>query len=192
LAAALQTLVQLPSVDPTRLVALGASHGGYLSLMTLMHPAIQPKPTAGVSISGVVDVASWVSYLRSVPKTINLLPGLHHYAFQTIPRTLGWPPDKDSRVRERFARISVLTYVKNLQAPLLLIHGARDVHVPPNQAQMLIVALQLEQKNYEAVTAANQGTDDHFLFQHNSEIWKKIADFLQRTLAPDTPAVSNQ
>ncbi len=54
---------------------------------------------------------------------------------------------------------------------------------------MLIAALQLEQKTYEEVTVVNQGGDDHFLFQHNTEIWKKIAAFVQRALAHDVGAL---
>lgn len=182
MAAALKTLAAIPQVDPQRIAAVGASHGGYLALMCMVHPDIYPKPKIAVSICGVVDVGEWVKYLRNL-QTIKdrpgLLPGLRQYAVTKIPRAFGWPPDKNAETRENFAHISVLTYVSNLQAPILVIHGDRDDIVPITQAQMLREALQQEKKNYEFLEVHQGG---HFIFLSSNRVWEKIDVFLKKYL----------
>lgn len=182
MAAALKTMAILPQVDPQRIAAVGASHGGYLALMTMMHPNIQPKPKIGVSISGVVDVAEWVKYLQTVKDKIELLPGLRKFACTKVPLVFGWPPDKNPETSEKFARISTLTYVKNLQGTILLIHADGDTQVPITQAYMLRKALRQENKNLEFLEIPAGGNDGHFIFLHNKTVWEKIDWFLKKNL----------
>ena len=63
LAAALKTMAALPQVDPGRIAALGVSHGGYLALMAAVQPRMAGKIRAVVSISGVTDVAAFLTDL---------------------------------------------------------------------------------------------------------------------------------
>jgi dipeptidyl aminopeptidase/acylaminoacyl peptidase len=179
MAAALKTMATLPQVDPQRIAVVGASHGGYLALMCMLHPDIQPKPKIAVSICGVVDVAEWVVYLHTIKDKPGLLPGLRQFALIKIPLAFGWPPDKDPETRENFARISVLSYVKNLESPILVIHGDRDTVVPITQARMLREALRQEKKNYEFFEEHNGG---HFIYINSNAVWEKINAFLKKYL----------
>lgn len=179
MAAALKAMATIPQVDPQRIAAVGASHGGYLALMCMVHPDIHPKPKVAASICGVVDVAEWVKYLQTIKDRPGLLPGLRQYAVTKIPRAFGWPPDKNAETRENFAHISVLTYVRNLQAPILVIHGDRDDIVPITQAHMLREALQQEKKNYEFLEVHQGG---HFIFLNSNAVWEKIDTFLKKYL----------
>ena len=177
--AALKTMATIPQVDPQRIAVVGESHGGYLALMCVLHPNINPKPKIAVSISGVVDVAEWTEYLQTIKDKPGLLPGLRQFALIKIPQACGWPPNKDPKTRENFARISVLSYVKNLDSPILVIHGDRDTVVPITQARMLEKALRKENKNYEFFVVHNGG---HFIFVNNKAVWKKINVFLKKYL----------
>ena len=177
--AALKTMAALPQIDPQRIAAVGASHGGYLALMCMTHPDINPKPKIAASICGVVDVADWVKYVQTIKDKPGLLPGLREFALIKVPRAFGWPPDKDPETRGNFARISVLSYVKNLESPILVIHGDGDTVVPITQARMLREALQQEKKNYEFFEVHNGG---HFIFQNDNSVWEKIEAFLKKYL----------
>lgn len=179
MAAALETMATIPQVDPQRIAAVGASHGGYLALMCMIHPNIRPKPKIGVSVCGVVDVAEWVKYLQTIKDQPGLLPGLRQFAVIKIPRAFGWPPDKDPGTRENFARISVLSYVRNLEAPILVIHGDEDTVVPITQARMLREALRQEKKNYEFLEVHTGG---HFIFLDSNTVWERIDAFLKEYL----------
>jgi dipeptidyl aminopeptidase/acylaminoacyl peptidase len=181
MAAALKTMAAIPQVDPQRIAAVGESHGGYLALMCMVHPDINPKPKIAVSICGVVDVADWVQYLQAIKDKAGLLPGLRPYAVTKIPRALGWPPDQDPGTREKFARISVLTYVTNLQGPVLLIHGDGDTVVPLTQATRLQEALRREKKDYEFLEVPG----GHFIFRDNKVVWEKVDTFLREYLNGD-------
>lgn len=177
--AALKTMAALPQVDPQRIAAVGASHGGYLALMCMLNPNIHPKPKIVVSICGVVDVAEWVKYLQIIKDKPGLLPGLRQFAVIKIPRAFGWPPDKDPGTRENFDRISVLSYVRSLKGRILVVHGDRDTVVPITQARMLREALRKEKKNYEFLEVHTGG---HFIFLDSNTVWEKIDTFLKRYL----------
>ena len=102
MAAALKTMATIPQVDPQRIAAVGASHGGYLALMCMVHPDIHPKPKIAVSICGVVDVAEWVKYLQTIKDRPGLLPGLRQYACHQDPTGLRLAPGQRPRDPGKF------------------------------------------------------------------------------------------
>ena len=50
-----------------------------------------------------------------------------------------------------------LNYVRNLRAPVLVIHGERDPRVHPNESAQLIAALKREGKTLEYKTYPDEG-----------------------------------
>lgn len=172
LAAALKTLAALPQVDPTRIAALGVSHGGYLALMCAVHPEIPKIIKAAVSISGVVDVGAFLQH-RS---------GGTSMAASPVGRALGWPPDKDAGARGNYARVSLHTYLGNLQAPVLVIHGDRDNLVPVSQARGLRESLEKRHKVFEFLEVPTGKIGGHFIFLTSKAVWEKIDAFLKKYL----------
>jgi len=172
MAAALKTMAGLPQVDRARIAALGVSHGGYLALMCAGHPQIPLRIKAAASISGVVDVAAFLQHRF----------GGSRLAASPAVRALGWPPDKDARTRENYARLSVLTYVGNFQAPVLVIHGTQDNLVPVSQARRLKEALEQRQKVFEYLEVPTGRIGGHFIFLTSKAMWEKIDAFLKKHL----------
>ncbi|MDD2901131.1 MAG: alpha/beta fold hydrolase [Syntrophales bacterium] len=184
MAVALQTMAALPQVDPGRIAALGVSHGGYLALMAAVQPRMPVKIKAVVSISGVTDVAAFLKDLyRLHPggKADRERPLLGLIASPVI-RALGWPPDKDAETKEKYRRLSVLTYLGNLQAPVLVIHGSKDNLVPVSQARSLREGLKKQEKTCEYLEVATGRIGGHFIILTKPEIWDKIDLFLKKYL----------
>jgi dipeptidyl aminopeptidase/acylaminoacyl peptidase len=172
MAAALKTLAGLPQVDPGRIAALGVSHGGYLALMSAAHPRMPLKIKAAVSISGVVDVGAFLEH-RFKGNRIAAGPAA---------RALGWPPEKDAETRENYARLSVLSYLGNLQAPVLVVHGAEDNLVPVSQARRLKEGLEQKKKKFEYLEVHTGKIGGHFIFLSSKEMWEKVEVFIKKYL----------
>ena len=172
LAAALKTLAGLPQVAPGRIAAFGVSHGGYLALMCAAHPRMPLKIKAAVSISGVVDVGAFLEHrFRG-----------NRIAAGPAARALGWPPEKDAGTRENYARLSVLSYLGNLQAPVLVAHGAGDNLVPVSKARRLKEGLEKQNKQFEYLEVLTGKIGGHFIFLSSKEMWEKIGVFLKKYL----------
>jgi dipeptidyl aminopeptidase/acylaminoacyl peptidase len=184
MAAALKAMTALPQVDRSRIAALGVSHGGYLALMCAVNPQIPLKVKAAVSISGVVDVAAFLQH-RYLPAlggkagTGRLPPRL---AASPAVRALGWPPDKDAKTKENYGRLSVLSYLGNLQAPVLVVHGTKDNLVPVSQARSLREALEKQNKTFEYLEVPTGKIGGHFIFLSSKAMWEKIDLFLKKIL----------
>jgi dipeptidyl aminopeptidase/acylaminoacyl peptidase len=184
MAVALATLAGLPQVDPGRIAALGVSHGGYLALMCAVHPQIMGKIKAAVSVSGVVDVGAFLRYRYRPRVWWKPDTGLKTTGPAGSPtvRALGWPPERDAGTRENYARLSVLTYLDNLQVPVLVIHGEKDNLVPVSQARSLRQALEQQGKPGEYLEVPTGKVGGHFIFVTSKAAWAAITAFLQKYL----------
>ncbi len=119
---AVKTLVEEGVVDGSRLCAMGGSYGGYMTLMSL---ALYPELwRCGVEIVGIVNL---VTFIR------NTSPYRRRYRIAEYG-----DPD---RHRDVMLRLSPITYVDRIRAPLMVVHGARDPRVPVSEAEQLVEAL---------------------------------------------------
>lgn len=126
----------LYGVDPQRLGAWGDSAGAYLAVMLgVMKPGDfqdpgDPQRACSARVQCVVD--QWgPTEFRAVAKwPVFALKAAHGFFG-------GWP-DAQAPVR---TAASPVARVSGGAAPVLLIHGARDLLVPPQQSQLLKTAL---------------------------------------------------
>jgi dipeptidyl-peptidase-4 len=117
-------------VDPDRIGVFGWSYGGYMTLMMLMqHPG---EFAAGAAVAPVTD---WALYDT-------------HYT----ERYLGMPRGPDGEPTEPYRLGNVLTYAKDLDDPLLLVHGMADDNVLFTHSTMLMQELQSRAIDFELMT----------------------------------------
>lgn len=101
--------------DKEQLVIMGGSAGGYSTLMAL---TTQNKIwAAGISLYGISEQFS-------------LAKECHRFEQGYTESLIGKLPDCGQTYKER----SPINHVKNLQAPVLLVHGEKDLAVPPEQS----------------------------------------------------------
>jgi dipeptidyl aminopeptidase/acylaminoacyl peptidase len=138
----------LPYVDKDRIVAAGASYGGYMIDWILGHT---DRFRALVSHAGVYD-------LRSEAGTTEEL-WFPKWEFQGFP----WENP------EQYEKWSPSSYVKNFKTPTLVTHGELDYRVPIGQGQQLFTALQQMKIPSKLVQFPDEG---HWIMKpQNSEFW---------------------
>lgn len=104
--------------DPKRVFLTGASYGGYLTLQTI---GKQPELWAGGMAE--VAIADWTLMYADMADT---LKGYHRSLW-------GGTPDE---LPEAHRRGSPLTYVDDVQAPLIVMQGLNDTRCPAYQMQV--------------------------------------------------------
>jgi dipeptidyl aminopeptidase/acylaminoacyl peptidase len=103
--------------DPARLAITGGSAGGYTTLRAL---TATRTFAAGISLYGVGDLEI-------------LARDTHKFESRYLDGLIGPYPADRAVYRER----SPIDHVDQLAAPILLLQGADDKVVPPNQAEMM-------------------------------------------------------
>jgi dipeptidyl aminopeptidase/acylaminoacyl peptidase len=106
--------------DPARLIAKGASAGGYTTLRALTTTHVF---TAGISLFGVADLEA-------------LAIETHKFESRYLDGLVGPYPEARDIYRER----SPIDHADDLSAPILLLQGLDDRVVPPSQAEVMATA----------------------------------------------------
>jgi dipeptidyl aminopeptidase/acylaminoacyl peptidase len=121
--ASAKLLREMPSIDGNRIAIAGPSAGGYAAQLVL--GMVPDEFKAGISISGISE---WFSYWEDTEIT---------WTHRFRVKLMGEIAKNQALYRAR----SPLTYVKNISAPMLLLHGADDNGVPPGQSLQMANAL---------------------------------------------------
>jgi dipeptidyl aminopeptidase/acylaminoacyl peptidase len=118
IAAAHDWLVQSGVARPDQVFLTGWSYGGYLTLLAL---GKQPDRWAG-GMAGAA-IADWTLAYQDSADTLRRYDEL----------ALGGTPEEKP---EQYARSSPLTYVEQVQSPVLVIQGRHDTRTPPRQMEI--------------------------------------------------------
>ncbi len=145
-------LEKLDFVDKTRMVAAGASFGGFMIDWIATQTS---RFRALVSHDGVYDNPSMYGETEEL--------WFDEWEFKGVP----W--DKESMaLRQKFSPSS---YVQNIKTPMLLVEGARDFRVPEGQAFQLFSALQRRGIESRLLYFPDEG---HWVLKpQNSQLWYK-------------------
>jgi dipeptidyl aminopeptidase/acylaminoacyl peptidase len=119
--AAARHLADRGDVDPVRLAIRGGSAGGYTTLCAL---TFRDDFAAGASYYGVADAAA-------------LAKETHKFESRYLDRLIGPWPEAEALYRER----SPIHFTDRLSCPVILFQGLEDEVVPPDQAEMMVAAL---------------------------------------------------
>jgi dipeptidyl aminopeptidase/acylaminoacyl peptidase len=160
----LKFLIDSGYVDPKKVGVEGGSYGGY---MTLMLAAKQPQTfAAAVDLFGPLD---WYTMLK------NSDPVLQQY----IQALLG-DPEKDRKVYEQ---TSPITYVRNIQAPLLILQGVNDPRVPKEETDQLVELLKKQGKTVDVVYYPDEGHGFDKV-EHQIDSARRTVEWLEKYLKP--------
>lgn len=119
--AAAQFLADWGDVDPERLCIRGGSAGGYTTLQALSTTDVF---AAGASHYGVADLSA-------------LARDTHKFESRYLDGLVGPWPEAEAVYRER----SPIEHTDGLSSPMIILQGSEDEVVPPNQAELMVAAL---------------------------------------------------
>jgi acetyl esterase/lipase len=160
--------VATAGLDASKIAVVGASAGGYLTLMTGI--TVEPKPVALVSYYGYGDVdADWYTQPSEHYRTVVPLYDGDEARNSILDAVVTSPPDEDQAVARRryyrylrqnglwtrevtgydpateHAKLAALCPVRNVTPaypPTLLIHGTADTDVPYDRSANMAAELQ--------------------------------------------------
>jgi dienelactone hydrolase len=157
--------VQQGWADPQRIGIMGASYGGYATLMGLIK---DPQVfRAGVEWAGVTDIALMFTSTESDASQEDL-----GYSM----RALIGDPDSEADAA-MFRRNSPLPRAAELKQPLLMAHGADDLRVPLAHASRFRDAIEAHNRNVTSVVYDNEGHGWRNE-KNNIDFWKRVEAFL--------------
>jgi dipeptidyl aminopeptidase/acylaminoacyl peptidase len=112
-------LTDHPAVDPERIVALGASYGGFVVLAAMT--TYPDRWAAGVDIVGI---ANFVTFLENTGEWRRALREAEYGSLEDD--------------RAFLESISPINTIESIRAPLFVLHGANDPRVPVSEAHQLV------------------------------------------------------
>lgn len=158
-------------LDPERIASMGASAGGHLASFLGVHDTWDPVATADAPGSRVNCVVDYYGRMD-----LTLPQGGHDYRpdFTGMPGTA-----TDSVVAYRKA--SPIIYVDSHTVPFLIVQGARDPQVAPEQSQHMLAAL--DKAHIEASLLLLAGQGHGFQGAADRLAWDAAKAFLDSHLA---------
>ena len=149
----------------SKIAIMGASYGGYMTLMALTK---RPQTfAAGVALVPVVD---WLKMYR-----------LSDPAYRVFIDTLlqGPPSKKEKLYRDR----SPATHVSKIRAPVMIMAGQKDYRCPIGPIQEFVTKLKEMNHPYKLMLEEKAGHISAILNQEESiPIFTAIVDYLKKTL----------
>jgi dipeptidyl aminopeptidase/acylaminoacyl peptidase len=164
MSAALDWLATTGKVDASRAAVMGGSYGGYMTFAALTQ--LPDRFRAGV---GFVGVSNWVTALEGASPQLKASDRIEYGNID------------DPEDRKFFAELSPIAHVKNVRAPLMVLHGANDPRDPVSEADQLVEAIRAQRGRVEYLRFPDEG---HGIRKLSNRIiaYRRIAAFLEREL----------
>ena len=153
-------LIENGYVDADKMLLLGGSYGGYMSL--LLHGRHAESFKAVVDIFGPSDL---FSFINSVPD----------FWKSFMDQWVGHP----ERDKERLIADSPITYIDGMTKPMLVIQGANDPRVVKEESDQIVDALNKMGRQVEYIVLDDEG---HGFSKKKNEIlvYSKILEFFDQ------------
>jgi dipeptidyl aminopeptidase/acylaminoacyl peptidase len=110
-----------PDLDAKRVMVMGGSYGGYMSLAVATHYADR--------IVGNVDVVGISNFISFLERT---------ESYRRDLRRVEYGDERDPKMREFLTRISPLNNADRIRKPMLVVQGKNDPRVPLFEAEQIV------------------------------------------------------
>lgn len=164
IAAAARALIAAGLAEPGRVGVTGTSYGGYSSWCQIVH---RPPEliAAAAPICGMTDLVVDYDTTR---------PDLRPYSEEMM----GGSP---SEVPARYAERSPISYVERIRGRLLIVQGARDPNVTPENVRQVVLRLDAAGIPYELLEFEDEGHGIHRP-ANQAVLYRRLAAFFDGAL----------
>jgi dipeptidyl aminopeptidase/acylaminoacyl peptidase len=162
--AAADWIKQTGYVDSKKLILMGGSYGGYMTMM-----GVTKAPDVWAAGVPIVPFVNWTTEIQNEDPVLQ----------QSDLATMG-DPEKN---KELYADRSPINFIDQVKAPLLLLAGGHDPRCPKSEAQQVVDAIKgrggvVEYKVYE-----NEG-HGFARVENQIDAYKRVGDFLKAHVPP--------
>ena len=162
--AAADWIKQTGYVDPKKLILMGGSYGGYMTMMGVTKaPAVW---AAGVPI---VPFVNWFTEIQNEDPVLQ----------QSDLATMGDLEKNKALYEDR----SPINFVDQIKAPLYLLAGGNDPRCPKEEAQQVVDAVKKRGGVVEYKVYENEG-HGFARVENQIDAYKRVADFLKAHVPP--------
>jgi dipeptidyl aminopeptidase/acylaminoacyl peptidase len=173
--AAYNYVAERPEVDPTKVVVMGYSFGGYYSARVA---AFEKRYAAGVSFAALHwDLAAWQREIKRRLETDPKNTAQSAFHFRWI---MGHIDDADAAIRKAEA-FSLADVAPKIEMPYLIVHAEEDRVVPVASAHKLFEAIRSKRKHLKILTTED-GSIYHAQADNRQVGVDYIADWIEDTV----------
>jgi dipeptidyl aminopeptidase/acylaminoacyl peptidase len=153
-------------VDPKKLIIMGGSYGGYLSMM-----AVTKAPEVWAAGVPIVPFVNWFTEIE------NEDPSLQQWDLATM----GDPKNEKDQalLRDR----SPIFFVDKIKAPLFLLAGGNDPRCPKEEAQQVADAVKKNGGQADLKIYENEG-HGFARVENQIDAYRRVAEFLKAKVPP--------
>jgi dipeptidyl aminopeptidase/acylaminoacyl peptidase len=141
-----------PYVDPKRVGCIGASYGGFMTMLLVTRTDIF---ACAVSHAGISSISSYWG------------EGFWGYAYNAVAAAGSFPWNRP----DIYVGQSPLFRADKARTPLLLLHGSADTNVPSGESTQMFTALKLLGREVEYIQILDQ--DHHILDRNKRLTWTR-------------------
>jgi dipeptidyl aminopeptidase/acylaminoacyl peptidase len=173
--AAYEYMAKRPEVDPSKVVVMGYSFGGYYAGRVA---AFEKRYAAGVAFAALHwNLASWQREIKRRLETDPKNTAQSAFHFRWI---MGHIDDADAAI-EKAEAFSLAEVASKIEMPFLIVHAEEDKVVPVASAQKLFDALGSKRKHLKILTAED-GSVYHAQADNRPLGVDYIADWIEDTV----------
>ncbi|MGB9083007.1 MAG: S9 family peptidase, partial [Terriglobales bacterium] len=157
--AAADWIQQTGYVDPKKLILMGGSYGGYLTMM-----GVTKAPEVWAAGVPIVPFVNWFTEIQNEDPVLQ----------QSDLATMGDPVKNKALYEDR----SPINFVDRIKAPLYLLAGGNDPRCPKSEAQQVVDAIKKRNGVVEYKVYENEG-HGFAKVENQIDAYKRVADFLK-------------
>jgi dipeptidyl aminopeptidase/acylaminoacyl peptidase len=162
--AAAEWMKQTGYVDPKKLILMGGSYGGYMTMM-----GVTKAPEVWAAGVPIVPFVNWFTEIQNEDPVLQ----------QSDLATMGDPVKNKALFEDR----SPINFIDRVKAPLLLLAGGHDPRCPHEESQQVVDAIKKRGGTVEYKVYENEG-HGFSKVENQIDAYKRAADFLKAHVPP--------